>query len=162
MSRLVPHPLLSVMLLLLWLLLNAFTLGHLVLGTVVALIAGWAMGALEPEPLRVRRPTSMIRLFGIVFWDILRSNFAVAHLILSGIRNPRRRSHFVRVHLEITSPAALATLALIINVTPGTAWMEYDPESGILLIHVFDWVEESDWQHLIGVRYETLLKDIFE
>lgn len=161
MNRLIPHPLLSAALLLMWLLLNGFTLGHLVLGAVVALVAGWAMGAVEPVRLRVRRPDLIALLFVTVFWDILRSNWAVARLILTGDRHGRRRSGFVRIRLGLTNPHALAILALILTATPGTAWLEYDPGTGTLLLHVFDYLEDDDWQDLIGGRYERLLKGIF-
>jgi len=43
MSRLVPYPLLSLALLVMWLLLTRFSLGHLILGSGIALIAGKAM-----------------------------------------------------------------------------------------------------------------------
>jgi multicomponent K+:H+ antiporter subunit E len=52
-------------------------------------------------------------------------------------------------------------LAVIITATPGTAWLEYDDETGILLLHVFDMVEEADWQDLIANRYEALLMEAF-
>ena len=55
MTRIVPHPLLTGGLVLMWLLLNRFSLGHLVLGTAVALVAGRAMAALEPVRPRIRR-----------------------------------------------------------------------------------------------------------
>lgn len=162
MTRLVPHPLLSAALLLMWLLLNSFSIGHLILGTVVALVAGWAMGAVEPERLRLRRPLKMIELFLVVGWDIIRSNVAVVRLILTRDRHGQRRSGFVRIHLDLHSTAALAVLSLIVTATPGTAWLEYDPDSGVLLLHVFDHLDDDDWQDLIGTRYERLLKEIFE
>lgn len=161
MTRLIPHPLLSAALLLMWLLLNGFSLGHLALGLLVALIAGWAMGAVEPHRLRLRRPDLILRLFLTVFWDILRSNWAVARLIVTRDRRGLRTSGFVRIRLGVTNPQALAVLAMILTATPGTAWLEYDPETGILLLHVFDYLDADDWQELIGIRYESLLKEIF-
>jgi len=161
MGRMIPHPLLSAALLLMWLLLNSFSVGHLALGIVIALVAGWAMGALEPQRLRVRNPLAIIRLFLTVAQDIIRSNIAVAWLIVTGDRRRERRSGFVRIRLGITEPAALSTLALILTATPGTAWLEYDPATGTLLIHVFDYLDADDWENLIGTRYESLLTEIF-
>lgn len=161
MSRFIPHPLLSAALVLVWLLLNSFSLGHLVLGTIIALIGGWAMGAIEPARLRIRKPFKIIALFGIVFVDIIRSNIAVARLILSRDRGGARVSGFVRVPLKIRDPAPLAVLAMILTATPGTAWLEFDAESGVLLLHVFDYRDEEDWVHLVGTRYETLLLEVF-
>lgn len=161
MNRLIPHPLLSAALLLMWLLLNGFSPGHLLLGAAIALVAGWAMGAVEPVRLRIRRPDLVVLLFVTVFWDILRSNWAVARLVVTRDRHGLRRSGFVRIRLSLDNPQALATLALILTATPGTAWLEYDPGTGILLLHVFDYLDADDWQALVGGRYERLLREIF-
>jgi multicomponent K+:H+ antiporter subunit E len=53
-------------------------------------------------------------------------------------------------------------LSLIITSTPGTAWFDYNGAHGMLLIHVFDLVDEEGWRHLIKSRYEYLLMEIFE
>ena len=45
--------------------------------------------------------------------------------------------------------------------TPGTAWIEYEPDRDMLLIHVFDLVDEDAWISLIKSRYEALLIEIF-
>ena len=63
MTRIVPHPLLTGALVVMWLLLNRFSLGHLLLGTAVALVAGRAMAALEPVRPRIRRWDLVLRLF---------------------------------------------------------------------------------------------------
>lgn len=161
MSRLLPHPLLSLLLILMWLLLTSFSLGHLVLGTLIALIAGWALGKIEPEAPRIRRIWPLIRLMGIVSADIVRSNIAVAALILTGGRKGARRSAFVDIPLRLQDPVPLALLAMIVTATPGTAWLDHDPDSGVLLLHVFDMVDEDGWRHLIRDRYEALLLEAF-
>ena len=161
MSRIVPYPLLTLGLVLLWLTLTRFSLGHLVLGTAVALVAGWAMSALAPPRLRLRRWSAIPPLLGIVAWDILRSNAAVAWLILTGARGGTRRSGFLRVPLRLRHPSALAVLAIIVTATPGTAWIEYDPGSGVLVLHIFDLVDETEWRDLIRNRYEARLLEIF-
>ena len=145
MSRLVPYPVLTAALILMWLLLNRFSPGHLVLGTAVALVAGKSMSALQPAKPRLRRWDLIPQLVGIVLLDIVRSNVAVAGLILTGGRHGRRRSGFVEIPLELRDPTALAILAVIITATPGTAWMQYDARRDAVLLHVFDLVDEADW-----------------
>ena len=54
MTRLLPHPLLTAALILMWLLLTRFSLGHLVLGSVIAVLAGLALARIEPEAPRIR------------------------------------------------------------------------------------------------------------
>jgi multicomponent K+:H+ antiporter subunit E len=161
MSRIVPHPLLSSALVLMWLLLNRFSLGHLVLGTAVALVAGRAMAALEPVRPRIRRWDLVVRLFAIVMLDIARSNLAVARRIVAGRRAPRRAG-FVEIDLALRDPTALAALAVIVTSTPGTAWMDWDPARGRLLLHVLDLVDEDEWRDIVNNRYARMLKEIFE
>src|SRR5690606_16752931 len=55
MSRLLPYPVLTASLLVMWLLLNGFSAGHLVLGVIVATAASLAMVALQPDKPQIRR-----------------------------------------------------------------------------------------------------------
>lgn len=162
MIRLVPHPFLSLVLVFMWLLLTWFSLGHLILGTVIALVAGWAMGALRPSRPRIRRWTPALRLGFVVTWDILVSNLAVARLILTNGRGGTRRSGFIRIPLELRDPTGLAILSMIVTATPGTAWIEHDRESGVLILHIFDLVDEAAQRDEICVRYEAPLLEIFQ
>ncbi len=161
MSRMVPHPLLCIGLVAMWLMLTRFSLGNLLLGSVIALIAGWAMGALQPNRVRMRRWDLVVRLALIVFWDILKSNAAVAWSIVTHGQGGKRQSGFVCIPLTLRNPAGLGLLSIIITATPGTAWLEHDQDSGFLLLHVFDLREGSDWPAFIRDRYETLLLEIF-
>jgi multicomponent K+:H+ antiporter subunit E len=162
MSRILPHPLLTLALLLMWLMLTRFSLGHLLLGSAIAIVAGQAMASLHPDRSRLRRWDKIARLAGIVFVDILRSNAAVAALILTHGRHGRRRSGFLDIPLDLRDRTGLAWLAVIITATPGTAWIEYEAGSDLLLIHVFDLVDEDGWRAIIKSRYEALLLEIFE
>lgn len=155
-----PYPLLAFALLSMWLLLNNLTIGHLLLGGVIAVCSTWAMGALRPEEPRMRRWYLLPKLVGIVMLDIIRSNFAVSVVILRG-RAKGRRSSFIDLQLELSDPTALAILAVIVTSTPGSAWLEYDSRRSSVLIHVLDLVDEDDWRDLIKNRYEKLLLEIF-
>ena len=162
MSRLLPHPLLSLSLVLVWLLLTRFSLGHLVLGAVIAGFAGWAFALIEPDRPRIRAYGPLIRLALLVGLDIIRSNWAVAALMLTNNRHGARHSAFVEIPLKLRDPVGLSLLAMIVTATPGTAWMEYDAETGVLLLHVFDMIESDDWPALIRGRYEARLLEAFE
>lgn len=161
MNRLLPHPLLSAALVMMWLLLTRFSLGHLLLGTVIAVIAGIALARIEPQAPRIRSWRALIRLAAIVSVDIVRSNWAVARLMLTNGRHGARRSAFVDIPLRLRDPVGLALLAVILTATPGTAWLEYDREKGSLLLHVFDMIDEEAWRVLIRDRYEALLLEAF-
>ncbi|EKF59070.1 monovalent cation/H+ antiporter subunit E [Agrobacterium albertimagni AOL15] len=157
----IPHPLLSMALLLMWLLLNDFTLGHLVLGSVVAIFGGWAMASLRPDKPKMKKWYLLPKLFLIVFVDIIRSNLAVALLMISGKRR-KQTSGFITVPLEIEHPTALAIMAVILTSTPGSAWLAYDERRKTVLIHVLDLIDEEQWIENIKHRYERLLLEIIE
>jgi len=161
LRRLLPYPLLTASLLAMWLLLNGFTLGQLLLGAAIAVAASNIMAALQPQKPKLRRWLLIPRLIAIVMVDILRSNIAVAALILRRGRRGRV-SGFITVPLDLRDHTGLAVLACIVTSTPGTAWVEYDSARSTLLLHVFDLVDEAYWIDLIKNRYEHLLREIFE
>ncbi|QRZ12197.1 Na+/H+ antiporter subunit E [Paracoccus methylovorus] len=162
MTRLIPHPILSATLVLMWLFLTAFTLGHLLLGTMIALGAGWSVERLHPPRPVFRRWLAIPKLMLIVARDILRSNITVARVLLLGPDHPKYHSGFVELTLRLSDPNALAVLAIIVTATPGTAWIEFDQEENRLLLHVLDLRSDDDWQIFIRDRYEALLLEIFE
>jgi multicomponent K+:H+ antiporter subunit E len=162
MTRILPFPIASASVLVLWLLLNqSFSLGQFLLGSAVALVGGWMLAALEVPKARPRRLDSIVRLIALVLADIVRSNFAVARIIL-GLQARRWTSGFVEIPLELRDPYGLATLACIITSTPGTLWADFDAASGSLTIHVLDLIDKSEWVRTIKGRYERLLLEIFE
>ena len=55
-----------------------------------------------------------------------------------------------------------AVLAMIMCLTPGTAWGEIAFDSSTLLIHVFDVDDEAAFIAQIKARYERPLMEIFE
>ncbi|MFT4013587.1 MAG: Na+/H+ antiporter subunit E [Paracoccus sp. (in: a-proteobacteria)] len=162
MSRWLPHPLISASLVLMWLLLTSFSVGHLVLGSAIALVAGWSVAHLHPAKPRLRHLSAVPRLMAIVAWDIMKSNISVARVLLMGPNHPAYHSGFVELRLRLRDQNALALLAIILTSTPGTAWLEYEAENGRLLLHVLDLRSGDDWQKLIQDRYESLLMEIFE
>ena len=160
--RLLPYPMMSLALLLLWLLLNqSLSPAHFVLGICLGIGGGLILTALEPSPARLHRPTALAVLGWLVLLDIVRSNIAVARIIL-GTRLPSVTSGFVEIPLELRAPHGLAALAIIITATPGTIWVNYHAPTRVLTIHVLDLVDESTWLRTIKGRYERRLMEIFE
>jgi len=162
MRRVIPHPKLFFALLVMWLLLNqSASPGQIVLGAIVALGGAWAMVALQPEPVRLRRPGAILQLAGRVFVDVFRSNLAVGRIIL-GSNKRDTNAGFMTLQLDLKNNYGLAVLAIILTCTPGTLWLNYNPARGTLLLHVLDLVDEEQWSRLIKNRYERLLMEIFE
>ena len=145
-----------------WLALNrTLAVGDAILGAVVAL--GALVGFARPQSAstRYRRPLAAVKLAGVVVLDIVRSNLAVAAIVLRpGTRG--RVAGFVDIPLDTHHPVALAGLACIITATPGTAWAKYDSLENVLTIHVLDLVDGPALARTIKDRYEAKLKEVFE
>jgi multicomponent K+:H+ antiporter subunit E len=101
-------------------------------------------------------------LLFLVLTDIVRSNIAVARIVLGLVRNREIRSGFVKIPLALTDPHGLAVLAGILTATPGTVWVDLDVPTGVLTVHVLDLKDESEWIDWIRNRYEHLLMRIFQ
>lgn len=160
-SRILPYPLMTVALLIFWMTINKFSLGHLLLGTVVSLIACWSLAALRPAKPKIRNWLAIPKLMAVIFYDIIISNIAVVRVILFQPQH-HRTSTFVSVPLELKHPMGLAVLAIILTATPGSAWLEYNSSQGTLLIHVLENETTGDWVTTIKNRYEKPLMEIFE
>ncbi|BAL97069.1 Na+/H+ antiporter subunit E [Rubrivivax gelatinosus] len=162
MKRLLPAPLLSAGLFVMWLMLRpTFTPGSLLLGALLALVMPPLMSPLRPAAGPVRRPLAVARLVANVGVDVVLSALDVARGVLSARRRPPHGS-FVVVPLELRDVHALAALAMITTVVPGTIWCELAPDRSALRLHVFDLVGEAEFVAHFKQRYERPLKEIFE
>lgn len=162
MTRWLPFPLMAAFLLVMWLLLQeALAPGHVILGAILGIGGAWALTRLEPPPVRLRRPRAMLKLAGLVLKDIVRSNIAVARIIL-GPRARKETAGFLDIPLELRAPYGLAVLALIVTATPGTLWVTFNSTTGVLTLHVLDLIDEDAWIATIKGRYERHLREIFE
>jgi len=161
MNRWFAFPILTVCLALMWLLLaGSLAPGSILMAVAMALVATRLFTVLRPEPPRFRLTGAIPRLAGIVLHDIIRSNIAVARIIISG-RTDRGMSGFLRIPIDMRNRHGLALLAVIVTATPGTLWVQFDSARGSLLLHVLDLVDEEQWIRLIKDRYERLLMEIF-
>lgn len=157
-----PSPLLSVALFVLWLLLNhSVSPGHLVLGAILGILIPVVTHGLRPLPVKVRHPWTILKLAARVGYDTTASNLQVVRFLLF----PAMRKHkadFVYIPLDLRDPNGLAVLAMITCITPGTAWAEIARDRSMLLMHV---LEADDHQRIINhVKncYERPLMEIFE
>jgi multicomponent K+:H+ antiporter subunit E len=162
MKRRLPFPLLWVLLVAMWLALNeTLASAHLLLGAGVALAAILALSVLQEPQTRLRRPRLAAELLWLVLTDVVRSNIAVARIVLR-IGTRKQTAGFLEIPLTLRNPVGLAALACIITSTPGTAWAGYDPGSGVLTMHVLDLVDDETWVRTIKDRYERRLVEIFQ
>ncbi|MCB5227444.1 Na+/H+ antiporter subunit E [Alishewanella sp. 16-MA] len=162
MNKLLPSPLLSVSLILVWLLLNqSLALSQLLLGGLLAWVIPMYCAPLAIKGSRIRKPWVLFRLLAWSATEIVRSCINVSRIILFR-RQHQLNSQFIRVPLHLRDVTGLAVLSCIINSTPGTVWVEILPDTHELSLHVFDLHDEAWWIDTIKQRYEQPLIEIFE
>lgn len=162
MKRWLPSPWLSLGLFGGWLLLTrSFSIGQVLLGALVAIVMPLLAQPLRPRPGPLRRYGVLALLILRVGRDVLRSARDVARGVLRSHRRPPH-GRFVVVPLELRDEHALAALAMITAVVPGTVWCELAPDRSSLLMHVFDLDDEAAFLAHFRTDYEMPLKEIFE
>lgn len=161
MKHLLPHPLLSAILLVIWLLLvNELSVGQLLLGSVL----GWAVplytARFWPEQVHVHRPLLLLRFIVVVLYDILVANIAVARLILG--RQEALQPVFLVMPLSLRSEVAISLLANTISLTPGTVSAYLSADRRCLIVHSLHATEPDELLATMRQRYEAPLKEILE
>lgn len=161
LRKLFPHPGLSVLLVVVWmLLLNSLTLGGLLLGAVLGTLIPLLTAAYWPNRPQIRLGWPVVEYLAVVLGDIIVANFEVARLVLFR-RSKDLRSRWLVIPLELRSPEAITTLAGTISLTPGTVSADIAADGRSLLVHILD-VDDVDAAVLrIKSRYEARLLRIF-
>ncbi len=162
MKKLLPAPLVSVGLFVMWLLLNrSLSPGHMLLALLLALCLPVMFRQLRPQRVRVRHLGTVLRLCWTVVVDTTESNIAVLRVLLL----PHTRRHpadFVKIPLELRDPNGLAVLAMIVCITPGTVWAELSRDRSMLMLHVLEVHDREAIVRHVQTRYERPLMEIFE
>lgn len=159
---LLPHPLLSALLLLVWLLLvNSLSPGAVIFGAAVALLIPPVSTRFWIRAPHTTRPGVLLRLVPLVLWDILVANIAVAWIVVTRPAG-KLRPQFLEVPLDITDPYAITALASIITLTPGTVSVQLNADDGILHVHALDCPDAGAAVDKIKARYEKPLGELFQ
>jgi multicomponent K+:H+ antiporter subunit E len=159
-GRLVPQPLLTLLIAGLWLIIvSRYTPGSALMGLLVGLVVPQVTRHFWHDVPRLRRPLLASRLFLIVLKDIIIANIDVARLVLGPVA--RLRPAFVDVPLAVANPHVATILASIVSLTPGTVSVDIDLEAGILLVHALDVADAEALVRSIKTRYEAPLQEIF-
>lgn len=159
-ARLFPRPVLSFIILVLWLILApTFSIGNVLLASIVAIATPILTASFWPEPLSIQRPLTGLRLFALFIYDVLVANWIVARLVVGPLE--RLRPRFIEVPIDIDNDIVATMLGNIVALTPGTVSIDIDRERRVLLIHA---LSVDDPQALIATiksRYEAPLKETF-
>ena len=161
MKRWLPHPLLTPVLAVVWLLLNnTLDVGQILLG----LLLGWAIPRFTlifwPERVRIYSLRAAGRFAAVFLHDVVIANLAVARLILAGPR--ALRPCFVVVPLDLTNDLAISLLANTICLTPGTVSARLSADRRSLLLHALDCADPVALAAEVKLRFEAPLKEMLE
>lgn len=157
-----PHPLLSMTVLITWMLLvNNMGFGNLVLGIIFGILIPLFTAPYWPNSPKVKHPGALLVYIGIVVWDIVLANIAVAKIVLF-MPNDKIQSAWITVPLDLRTPEAITMLAGTITLTPGTVTADMSACGRALLIHSLHAPDPDAIRDEIKQRYESRLKRIFE
>ena len=159
-KRWLAQPVLSVMLALVWLLLQqSLALPQLITAAVLGLVVPRLVQGFLGPAMRPRRWGLVLRFTAIVLWDVVISNLTVARLVLSPWSRPQPA--WVRVPLALRQPGAITLMATIITNTPGTVSCVVDDEAHEILVHALDCSDPEAMAAQMKARYEQPLLEIF-
>lgn len=158
---LLPHPFLTLLLTVVWTLLqNNVSAGMVVFGLILGIIIPLGTAAWWPDRPRAFRLMRMIPYMLLVMWDILIANIQVAWIVLTR-PNSKLRPAWVIVPLDLRQPEAITVLAGTITLTPGTVSADLSDGGHSLLVHTLDTDDPDAVRDQIKDRYERRLKGIF-
>jgi multicomponent K+:H+ antiporter subunit E len=160
-SILIPHPILSISLLITWLLLNnTIAAGHIVLGGILAILIPWFTSSFWPERVCAKNPKAFFKFAGVVLYDIVVANMTVAKQVLSP--NDSLKPTFFNLPLDIKHPLGISTLASTISLTPGTVSCDLSEDRTYLIIHGLSIDDVDATIDEIKQRYEKPLMEVFK
>ena len=158
--KILPHPILSLILWLTWLLLNnTVAAGHIVLGLIFAILIPLFTAGFWPEKVRIKAPLTLLIFLGRVLWDIVVANLMVAKLIIGS--NDKLKPAFFHIELDIKTPLGISFLANTISLTPGTVSCDLTADRRYLLVHALHAEDAAEIIKQIKQRYETPLIKVF-
>ncbi len=161
LGRLVPHPVLTLTLTVVWvMLINDVSAGTVAFGLILGLVIPVITAPYWPNRPRIASLPRIAEYALVVLWDIVLANIQVAAIILFRPK-ARIRTHWVTVPLDLTSPEAITVLAGTITMTPGTVSSDLSADGRALLVHCLDTADPEATAQGIKMRYEARLKEIF-
>lgn len=159
--RILPHPMLSATLMVVWVVLaNELSVGNILIGAVIGVAVAKLTSAYWPGRPQIRHPLLIAEYVAIVLYDIVLSNIQVARLVLFRAGDTLR-SQLITIPLDLRSPEGISVLAGTITMTPGTLTADISPDGRSLLVHCLDVANADEQVTGIKTRYERRLRRIF-
>lgn len=156
-----PHPAMTLLLTIVWLILQKeLSYGMVLFGLILGVIIPRATAHWWPDRPQGFRIFRMIDYIILVMWDIVVANIQVAWIVLTR-PNSKLRPAWIIVPLDIRQPEAISVLAGTITLTPGTVSADMSSTGSCLLVHALDAPDPDAIRDEIKQRYEARLKEIF-
>ncbi|WP_299296791.1 Na+/H+ antiporter subunit E [uncultured Tateyamaria sp.] len=158
---LLPHPLLTLLLALVWILLqNELSAGMAVFGLILGIIIPRGTAIWWPDQPKGLHLGKMASYTLVVLWDILVANIEVAWIVLT-VPNAKLKPAWIVIPLDLRMPEAITVLAGTITLTPGTVSADLSDQGRCLLVHVLHTDDPDAVRDDIKSRYESRLMEIF-
>ncbi|NUH64666.1 Na+/H+ antiporter subunit E [Sulfitobacter sp. S0837] len=158
---LLPHPFLTILLAVVWILLqNKLSAGMVVFGLILGIVIPILTARWWTDRPQGIRPLRMLTYVLLVLWDIIVANVQVAWIILTK-SNDSMKPAWVVIPLDLKEPEAISILAGTITLTPGTVSADLSDCGRYLLVHALDADDPDAVRDEIKDRYERRLKEIF-
>ena len=137
-KKLLPNPILSVVLVVIWLLLNnTIAFGQVLLGLFLGFVIPLFTTAFWPEKVNIKKPTVLLKFAFMVLYDILIANITVAIRILGPTK--KLTPAFFEVPLDSKNPLIISVLSSAISPTLGSVSRDLSDDSSpffVLCLHV--------------------------
>ena len=137
-------------------------------------VFGWLLGLVivyfwqklwqgeSPSRFYLRRVWDILFLAFIFLREIIKSCWGVMRLVFTP--GHKMRSGLIAYETELKTPLGIILLSNMITITPGSFVIEVSPDNKMLLIHVFDIVDEGaeTFKRDVRVYFEDNIRKVTE
>ncbi len=154
-----PHPVISLAVLVSWLLLTSYSPGSLIMGIILGWFIPWITQGFWIMPVKIKSWPKLAGYCLLVLYDIIIANIQTARLVLADI--DKLQPSFIKLPLDLENPVAITMLANTITLTPGTISARVSTDCKHILVHGLNIHDPEQAIHEMKNRYEKPLKEIF-
>lgn len=160
MRKILPRPLLTVILLVIWLLVQmSFDFGNILMGLILGVIIPIYAVRFWPDAPEIKSYPKLLKYILVFLYDVVIANVQVAVWILGD--KSKLKPRWVHIPMEIRHPFTITVFASTISLTPGTVSAHISANRRLLIVHCLNTDNEEETIRAIKERYESPLKEIF-
>jgi multicomponent Na+:H+ antiporter subunit E len=120
-------------------------------------VLGWMRSAIG-KPRYAQRVLNVVRLLGLLSWELTISNLRVALDVIT----PRHRSRpaIVAYPLDASTDAEITLFACTLSFMPGTISVDLSPDRSVLFVHVMFFDDRDSFCERLRERVERPLLEV--